>query len=226
MTPCTIPTSSGIYRIVCEANGKVYVGLAVNLRARWALHRSALAAGKHHNAHLQAAWNKYGGLGAFHFEVVELVPRERLLEVEQRHIDECPEKFNICKKAGSTFGVKPSAESIAKSRKANTGRKRSAETKARMSAASRGHATSDETRAKMKASSARRWAKAKAEGFSEETRAKQQASQRRKVFTPETRAKLSAAAKLRFARQDGKDHQRAINELRWSRARAAAGVSA
>lgn len=215
MTPCTIPTSSGIYRIACEANGKAYVGSAVNLRARWALHRSALAAGKHCNSHLQRAWDKYGGLGAFHFEVVELVPRERLLEVEQRHIDECPDKFNICQKAGNTLGVR-----------SNVGARRSAETRARQSAALRGHATSDETRAKMKASSARRWAKAKAEGFSEETRAKQQASQRRKVFTPETRAKLSAAAKLRFARQDGKDHQRAINELRWSRARAAAGVSA
>jgi len=214
MTPYTIPTSSGIYRIVCEANGKVYVGSAVNLRKRWAMHRSALAAGKHVNVHLQRAWAKYGS-GAFHFETVELVPRECLLEVEQRYIDECPEKFNICKKAGSTLGVKPSAESIEKGRKANTGRKRSVETRARMSAASRGHAVSDETKAAMRASAVRRWAKVRVDGFSEETRTKQRAAGRRKVFSEETRAKLSAAAKRRMASPAGRAHQRAASARRW-----------
>lgn len=199
-----IPRASGIYRIVCEANGKVYVGSAVNLRGRWAGHRSALLAGKHANAHLQRAWSKYGS-EAFRFEVVELVERGRLLEEEQKHIDGCPDRFNICKKAGSTLGVR-----------SNVGKARSAETRARQSAARKGATHSEETKAAMRAASARRWSKVKAEGFSEETRTRQRAAGRRKVFSKETRAKLSAAAKRRMATPEGRAHQRAASAHRWS----------
>lgn len=53
-------SKSGIYRIVNLANDKFYIGSAVNLERRWYMHRNRLNAGKHRNAHLQAAWSKYG----------------------------------------------------------------------------------------------------------------------------------------------------------------------
>ena len=45
--PQEIPTSSGIYQIRCRANGKIYVGSAVTLRARWDGHRRELRKGLH-----------------------------------------------------------------------------------------------------------------------------------------------------------------------------------
>jgi len=55
-----IPTVSGVYQIRCKSNGKIYIGSAVNLRQRWDGHRRALRKQRHHNVHLQAAWNRYG----------------------------------------------------------------------------------------------------------------------------------------------------------------------
>jgi predicted GIY-YIG superfamily endonuclease len=38
---------SGIYKIVCTAHGKTYVGSAVNLKKRWSEHIRDLNVGKH-----------------------------------------------------------------------------------------------------------------------------------------------------------------------------------
>jgi group I intron endonuclease len=61
----------GVYKITNTVDGKVYIGsTATDMDTRWTTHRSALRGGKHYNAHLQRAWNKYGE-SAFTFEVVE-----------------------------------------------------------------------------------------------------------------------------------------------------------
>ena len=64
---------SGIYKIINVINNKFYVGSAVDLRRRKTRHFSELRTGKHNNAHLQAAWNKYGEK-AFTFVIVEEHP--------------------------------------------------------------------------------------------------------------------------------------------------------
>jgi len=64
---------SGIYKIINVVNNKFYVGSAVDLRRRKTRHFSELRLGKHNNAHLQAAWNKYGEK-AFTFVVIEEHP--------------------------------------------------------------------------------------------------------------------------------------------------------
>ena len=51
---------SGIYKITCLQNGRVYVGQAINIKDRWTSHMQCLNRNKHHNIHLQRAWNKYG----------------------------------------------------------------------------------------------------------------------------------------------------------------------
>ena len=38
----SLPHSPGVYQIICVANGKIYIGSAINLRRRWEQHRRLL----------------------------------------------------------------------------------------------------------------------------------------------------------------------------------------
>lgn len=101
----TLPRSSGVYQILCEPTGKIYIGSAVNLRERWRNHVSGLRRGVHRNAHLQNAWEKYGEAN-FEFSILEFVKRDDLLRAEQGWIDEtgCADPnigFNLYPVAGS-----------------------------------------------------------------------------------------------------------------------------
>jgi group I intron endonuclease len=105
----TIPDASGIYQISCITTGKIYVGSAVNLWRRWQQHRSRLRIGKHANAHLQAAWDKYGE-EQFAFAILEFVDVTYLLQAEQEWMVStcCTDKtvgFNIADTAASPGGV-------------------------------------------------------------------------------------------------------------------------
>lgn len=79
--------TSGIYCIRNTMNGKRYVGQSRTLSARKTGHFWRLQRGTHPSAHLQAAWNRYGG-GSFVFEVLELCNPERLHEREAYWIAE------------------------------------------------------------------------------------------------------------------------------------------
>ena len=81
-----IPASPGVYQIRCLQNRKIYVGSAVNLRARWNVHRRLLIMKQHHNPHLQSAWNLYGAAN-FEFSVLQYVEESQLLETEQTWIE-------------------------------------------------------------------------------------------------------------------------------------------
>ena len=81
-----IPASPGVYQIRCLQNRKIYVGSAVNLRARWIVHRRLLIMKQHHNPHLQSAWNLYGAAN-FEFSVLQYVEENQLLETEQTWIE-------------------------------------------------------------------------------------------------------------------------------------------
>lgn len=63
-------TTYCVYRIVCFATGKVYVGQTSNPKNRKLQHFGRLRRGEHHSPLLQRAYNKYGER-AFYFEVVE-----------------------------------------------------------------------------------------------------------------------------------------------------------
>lgn len=87
---------SGIYKIVCTANGKVYVGSAVILSKRKREHYSALRSNRHHNKHLQRAFNKYKE-GCFVFEVMFECDKENLLleEAQIKELDSYRKGFNL-----------------------------------------------------------------------------------------------------------------------------------
>lgn len=105
---------SGIYKIECMQNQKVYIGSAVNIRKRWNYHVEDLRKQKHSNEHLQNAWNKYGA-NAFKFSVIVYVDEDKLTQAEQLYIDEFMATdrnygFNICPLAYSNLGLKMSDE--------------------------------------------------------------------------------------------------------------------
>jgi group I intron endonuclease len=77
---------SGIYKIINKTNGKYYVGSSTDLAERWIQHKQRIKYQTHPNSHLQNAWNKYGE-SAFDFVIVEKVPKEKLIEVEQKYLD-------------------------------------------------------------------------------------------------------------------------------------------
>lgn len=68
-----------VYKIVNLENGNFYVGSTNNQRERFRTHRSKLRNNKHHCAHLQAAWNKYGE-EVFLFRVIETIVDESKLQ--------------------------------------------------------------------------------------------------------------------------------------------------
>lgn len=151
-----IPTSSGIYKITCTANKKIYLGSTKNLRTRGRDHFNKLRANKHHNPKLQASWNKYAP-DAFTFEIVELVLPMSLTAREQywfkrlnpfgkrgfniardaaappnvRGVKRSPEfrKNQSARMLGNTYGVgrKNTPESIEKTRSTHLGVKHSPE---------------------------------------------------------------------------------------------------
>lgn len=100
-------TQSGVYCIRNLYTKDAYIGSAYNIRARWKLHKTNLAAGKHHSKILQRAWDKYGA-DAFDFFVLEYCDKSQVLESEQFWLDVSTARYNIARVAGSRAGVKNS----------------------------------------------------------------------------------------------------------------------
>lgn len=111
---------SGIYLIRNKVNNKVYVGSTVkSLRSRLKRHLIILRLNKHHSAHLQRAYNKYGK-ESFEFKILEIVDnKNNILQREQYWIDyyKSTGLYNISPTAGSALGIKASEERLAKMRK-------------------------------------------------------------------------------------------------------------
>lgn len=139
---------SGIYKITCLINNKIYIGSAVNLFKRKTNHFSDLNKNKHKNKHLQNAFNKYG-IDKFTFEVLEHVDTNLLIIREQFWIDisNCTNRnigYNVCLIAGSSLGIKHSEETRKRrsqlniGNKFNLGNRASIETRRRMSESHKG----------------------------------------------------------------------------------------
>lgn len=144
----------GIYAIQRIDGGRLYIGSAVYIERRWAVHRCRLRKGSHHSPQLQNAWNKHGE-SAFEFVVLERVSdHSRLIEREQVWLDAFAPFYNTCKVAGSVLGHSVSPEARAKISAAHKGRRNgppSAEVRAKIADALRGRPLSAEHRAKLAA---------------------------------------------------------------------------
>lgn len=76
---------TGIYKITCTGNNKVYVGQSVAIKRRWREHQKALKNGSHYNKYLQRAYDKYGEQ-SFVYEILEQCPSSKLNEREAFYI--------------------------------------------------------------------------------------------------------------------------------------------
>lgn len=141
--------TAGIYSITSPSGG-LYLGSAVDLDGRWRGHKSRLALGKHNNAKLQNAWNKYGP-EAMKFEVLLICRPRDLLFYEQAAIDALKPRYNICLIAGNTLGRKWKPESCARQSARMKGRKLPPAHRAKIGSSLRGRPVSDETKKKLSA---------------------------------------------------------------------------
>ena len=127
MSEPILPVTSGIYKITCTANQKIYIGSALNLRSRHNNHWIELRLNRHCNIHLQRAWNKHGE-HTFVFEVLELVLPISLTAREQYWLDKLKpfgrRGFNIAPHAGSSLGMKHTPEAREKIKQAKIGKER------------------------------------------------------------------------------------------------------
>lgn len=202
---------SGIYEIRNTVNGKRYIGSSIHFYRRRSRHFRSLRKGIHHSSGLQRAWNKYGE-ESFQFQPLLICSPENLLLYEQIAIDGMKPEYNICQRAGSSFGVKHTEKTKAilaeKSRgnKNCVGKTIPPEARAKMSAAKIGRKLSLAHRMKISAAS-------KLNGISEETRRKMVLSRRasgRHRHHKETLHKMSIAKKGKPWSQARRDAQRRI----------------
>ncbi len=100
---------SGVYAILCDANGRYYVGSSKDMALRARQHRDAFIRGNHCNAHMQRAYRKHGA-SRFLFKALEITERSpsALIECERKWIallDSVESGFNIMPAANSPLGI-------------------------------------------------------------------------------------------------------------------------
>ena len=116
---------SGVYQIFNQYTNKRYIGSSINIERRLKEHRYGLKTNRHHNIHLQNAWNKYQEFLVF--EPLEYCNADNILKLEQEWIDyykayDRQFGYNIDRYADHTNNHL-SEESIEKIRQKATGRK-------------------------------------------------------------------------------------------------------
>ncbi|KKL12012.1 hypothetical protein LCGC14_2540030 [marine sediment metagenome] len=128
---------SGIYKIANTVTGDLYIGSAVNTDRRIYRHKYLLNKQEHHNPILQNVYNKHG-LNNLLFEIIERVEdKNDLLSREQFYLDKLNPKYNICKIAGSSLGLKHSEET--KKKMSESHKNMSEDTRHKISLSQRGN---------------------------------------------------------------------------------------
>ena len=98
----------GIYKIENKINKKIYVGQSINIEKRWKEHKYLLTINKHHNKHLQNAWNKYQEKN-FVFSIIEECNQNFLNDREQYWINKLNsynDGYNLDKGGDGILGYK------------------------------------------------------------------------------------------------------------------------
>jgi len=232
---------SGIYEILNTVNGKLYIGSAVNMRARFSCHLSQLRSSAHGNRHLQRAFDKYGEDALVFFPVEHVKDKKKLIDREQfwlNALDVCDisKGYNISPTAGSSLGAVRSPEICKKL--SEKGKNISTETRAKMSAAQRarysedGPGCTEETRRKLSLASRGRTSPMKGQSHSAESRAKMSESRmglvpwnkdRPGCYSEEHKRKISASLignKYRLGKPHSKEtraNMRAAHQRRRAR---------
>lgn len=144
---------SGIYKIKCLKNGKIYIGSSFNIIKRINNHFKKLKNNTHINKHLQASYNAYGK-DSFVWEILERCDIEFLLYREQFWMDEtkCYDRtigFNNCIKSDRPLGYKHTEEAKRKMSQLKSGKKLSQEHINKISKANAGRKRTEHSRRKI-----------------------------------------------------------------------------
>lgn len=99
----------GVYAILCDANGRYYVGSSKDMRIRIRNHFNSLLSGKHPNPRMQHAFSKHGAK-RFLFRVLQVTPKDSqaLVDCERQWIndlDSVVSGFNVMPAANCPLGV-------------------------------------------------------------------------------------------------------------------------
>ena len=197
----------GIYGIHNLVNDKWYVGQAVNIRARWNVHRSLLTRNERESVHLLRAWNKYGS-DAFEWVVLEECTPEQLNEREIAWIaqkDSYKNGYNRTLGGGGIRGYHLSESHRARLREATREKWADPEHRKKRLQAMHAVTESDDYRAKISEAGKKNWSDPEFKNQSlkrmQEGARNPAAIQKRReslkiaLQNPETRAKLSKASK-------------------------------
>lgn len=148
---------SGLYEIKSKISEHRYIGSAVDLDGRWAVHKYALRRGQHYSIPLQRSWNKYGEK-SIKFSTLFYCDPELLVPFEQRALDVIRPEYNVSPTAGSRLGDKHSPEirsEMSRQRQGHgtfRGRRHTEETKEKIRQGKLGKKLSPEHRASISAS--------------------------------------------------------------------------
>jgi len=107
---------AGVYKWTNKTTGSSYIGSSVNLSKRFTNYFSIsflIREVAKVNSVIYKALLKYG-LSNFQLEILEYCKPEDVLAREQYYLDLCSPKYNILTRAGSSYGFKHSAETLAK----------------------------------------------------------------------------------------------------------------
>jgi hypothetical protein len=70
------PTLAGVFAVICEATGQVWVGQSRHIDTQQNGIWFALRQGSSPYRSLQAAWTAHGGADAFRFEILDRLPED------------------------------------------------------------------------------------------------------------------------------------------------------
>lgn len=100
----------GVYKIGFFGTDGFYIGSTTeSFNIRFLRHFRNLKSNSHCNKILQRAYCKYNEM---YLEILEVCEPEQCIVKEQYYIDKLKPKYNICKLAGNTLGVKPSKKAL------------------------------------------------------------------------------------------------------------------
>ena len=222
----------GIYRIKHKESGKSYIGLSVDIHARWKQHRSFAKTGR--RSAIYNALAKYG-VDAFEFDVLEECPPEQLEQKERiwiAKLNTVQNGYNLT--LGGESNKEVSAETKAKLSIANTGKKQSKETIEKRAAKLRGIKRTPEQNAAKSAlmkgrglgRKAPEWVKEKmgkpflGKRHTSESIAKMSQSKKGVTFSEEHKRKLSESHKgYQFSEERKLKHSEALKAY-WAKRKA------
>jgi len=137
---------AGVYEIRNSMNGDRYIGSSQDVEMRFYHHLSELKHQRHHNIHLQRAWNKYGE-DRFEMNPLIFCDEDMTLLFEQMMLDNLDPEYNIAECAeASARGAKRSKETRRKISEAQKGRKQSKEAIRKSVISRRGYKHSERTK--------------------------------------------------------------------------------